>query len=77
VLQLSSLSRICVVCIAPTHPALADDTIEIESIAFQNESFDVSNNKVHGKRKSKYQSFLLMLLIPFYVMGLVTRYPFH
>ena len=34
---------------------MTEDDIEIESIAFQNETFDLSDNKVHGKRKSKFQ----------------------
>ena len=41
--------RICVVCIAPSHPIL---TNEIESVDFQSESVDLSKNKVFGKRKS-------------------------
>ena len=41
------------VCIAPTHPVVADPSIEIESIDFKNEKFDYSKNEVHGKRKSK------------------------
>ena len=51
-LWVSFLFRICVVCIAPSHPVITDNSIEIESVDFQNESFDLSKNKVHGKRKS-------------------------
>lgn len=44
-------NKICVVCIAPSHPIVTDDSIEIESIDFHNGSFDLSKNKVYGKRK--------------------------
>ena len=38
-------------CIAPSHPLVADDSVEIESVCFHD---NLSNNQVHGKRKRKY-----------------------
>ena len=59
--------RICVVCIAPSHPIVTDNFIEIESVQFRNESFDVSNNKVHGKRKSKFSMTKIFVIEVLYL----------
>lgn len=44
-------NKICVVCVAPSHPLITDDSLEIDSVGFQNESFDLLKNRVHGKHK--------------------------
>lgn len=44
--------RICVVCVAPSHPLITDDSLQIDSVDFQNESFDLLQNRVYGKHKS-------------------------
>lgn len=51
VLSRIAVCRICVICIAPSHSIISND-MEIESVEFQNGSFDLSKNSVHGKRKS-------------------------
>lgn len=51
-----SFYRVCVVCLAPSHPLLTNPDLEITSIDFQIGSVDRQDNKVSGKRKNKLES---------------------
>ena len=51
-----SFYRVCVVCLAPSHPLLTNPDLEITSIDFQIGNVDRQDNKVSGKRKNKLES---------------------
>ena len=48
----TSMSRICVVCLAPSHRLLTEPGVEIMSVDYQIGKVDRTRIEVSGKRKS-------------------------